>query len=206
MFKKKEKTMFMYRNFNKFVVADLSANLGKALLMSFLLCSLLGNLSTESAASGLSIGTSAPDLTLEDVNGKPFVLKEMRGQIIVLNVVPKPKNQNEGKIWMEETRKWMKAIENRYADSIVTLVIYQPFKTGLPFGNLAKYKLKKEPYRNCMDMKGTVVKAYGLTTVQLTLFVLDRSGKISNIVEGKFIEQSKKSIFDSVDLLILKGS
>ncbi|MCQ6960549.1 TlpA family protein disulfide reductase [Mucilaginibacter aquariorum] len=122
----------------------------------------------------LAPGTTAPDWTLYDVNGKKVSLSQLKGKVVLLDFY------FIGCSNCMQSLKPLNAIYEKYKNKelvIASLTERDSKKAVLDFEK--RYKIKYTGYINAAD----VVKSYHVTGFP-TFYFIDKEGKIGNVFVG----------------------
>jgi len=122
-------------------------------------------------------GFSAPDFTLERLNGEPITLSDLRGQVVLINLWA---------TWCPPCRAEMPAIEQVYRDlgaqGFVVLAVNTTFqdREADAAAFVTQYGLT---FPVLLDRDGAVSNRYQLRGLPTSFFV-DRQGVIRSVVVG----------------------
>ena len=133
-----------------------------------------------------AIGDKAPDIRLQDDEGKPFELSNLRGKTVVLYFYPKADTSGctlESKEFSENAKD--------FADCGAVIVGVSPDKVAAQCKFKTKYGF---PFALLADTDHTVAEAYGVWKeksmygrkymgIERTTFVIGKDGKINKVFE-----------------------
>ena len=141
----------------------------------------------------LTAGTTAPDWTLYDANGKKVSLSQLKGKVVVLDFY------FIGCSGCMLSLKPLNAIYEKYKNKeliIASLTERDSKKAVLDFEK--RYKIDYTGYINAAD----VVKSYHVTAFP-TFYFIDKEGKIGNVFVG-YIDDFEEKVSSVVDNLLSK--
>jgi peroxiredoxin len=141
----------------------------------------------------LAAGTTAPDWTLYDANGKKVSLSQLKGKVVVLDFY------FIGCSGCMLSLKPLNAIYEKYKNKeliIASLTGRDSKKAVLDFEK--RYKIKHTGYINAAD----VVKSYHVTTFP-TYYFIDKEGKIDSVILG-YNDDLEQKITAQIDKLLSK--
>lgn len=146
-----------------------------------------------SAIASPLVGRAAPDFTLAQLDGKPFTLSKLRGQVVVVNFWAS---------WCAECHTEQQALNQtwqRFQDSGVVVV-------GVNFedttGDASDYvRTAGVSYPVVEDGDSSTALAYGLRGIPET-FVVDRTGQIVDRIIGP-VDATKLS--NEINSMLLAG-
>ena len=141
----------------------------------------------------LAAGTTAPDWTLYDANGKKVSLSQLKGKVVVLDFY------FIGCSGCMLSLKPLNAIYERYKNKdliIASLSERDSKKAVLDFKK--RYKIKYTGYINAAD----VVKSYHVTAFP-TFYFIDKEGKIEDVVVG-YNDDFEEKVTSAINNLLSK--
>ncbi|MFZ5923274.1 MAG: peroxiredoxin family protein [Chloroflexota bacterium] len=136
--------------------------------------------SAAGTAAGISApqqGFEAPDFTLQNLDGEPVALSDLRGQAVLVNFWA---------TWCPPCKAEMPAIQKVYdeykAEGFTVLAVNMSFQddTGNIPGFMAEYGLD---FPVLLENSGQVAKTYLIRSLP-TSFFIDREGVIQEVVVG----------------------
>lgn len=133
--------------------------------------------STEGGIPNPRKGFTAPDFSLQAVNGDVISLSELRGQPVIINLWAS---------WCPPCRAEMPAIQNiyrEYHDQGLEVVAINATNQDNPSEALAFVKANELTFPILMDIDGNVSRLYQLQALPTTFFV-NSTGKIQDVVVG----------------------
>ena len=156
------------------------------LLVAFLAASLgvqywAHSLSRSSSSSNPSVkkGSTAPALSLSDLDGNPVSLEQFRGQVVIVDFwatwcEPCRTEFALLKKWLEDERK------SGLLDGVVTLAVNVGEERALVETYVASNPI---PFRVLLDETAAVSKEYGIRALP-TLLIIDRDGNVADVNVG----------------------
>ena len=132
----------------------------------------------KSAPSSVQVGGQAPDFTLSLLDGGEIRLKELRGQVVVLNFWAS---------WCGPCRLEAPVLEQMWKDYGGEVAFVGIAHNDVPQRARAFVQQYGVIYANGLDTRGVIARAYGLTGVPET-FVIDREGLVHDHYVGAIIE------------------
>ena len=157
---------------------------------------------SESSIDLVSHKQLAQNFQLYDADDKLFQLADHQGQIIVLTFIQNMDSKKVGKYWMDENRKWMLALVDKYQNEFVICGIKE--MTDIPRmipKAFIRSTLRKESFRFLIDWKGDVFNKYPLEHL-FTLLVIDADGQIYYELSDEFSESNFNELSNTIDTLI----
>ncbi|CDQ39906.1 MULTISPECIES: TlpA family protein disulfide reductase [Virgibacillus] len=149
-----------------------------------------GSISSVDEENMLKVGNTAPDFTLETLNGETLQLSELRGKKVILNFWA---------TWCPPCREEMPAMEKFYNDhqEEVEIVAVNLTDSEKKEEDVHTYNEKyKYSYPIPLDRKSDARNAYQVVTVPTTYFI-DSEGNIQQIKPGpmdyEFMEDTVNS-------------
>jgi cytochrome c biogenesis protein CcmG, thiol:disulfide interchange protein DsbE len=154
----------------------------------------------EAPAEGLQAGQQAPEMTidlgngstyqLEDLDGKPVRLADLRGKVVWLNFFASwcPPCQQETPI--------LRTLSNTYRDrglEIVGISVQETTAADVK-AYAERYRL---PYTIGFDGSGNVLREYRVFALP-TQFFIDTNGVIQQVVSGPVDEQGARALIESL--------
>lgn len=156
---------------------------------------------SENNTETVSKNQSAYNFKLYDADEKQFKLSDHQGQIIILTFIQNMDSKKVGKYWMDENRKWIEALIDKYQNEIVICGIKE--MTDIPRmipKAFIRSTLRKESFRFLIDWEGSVFDKYYLEHV-FTLLVIDADGKIYFELSDEFNEPKFNELCSKIDTL-----
>jgi len=156
----------------------------------------------ENNTETVSNNKSADNFKLCDTDEKQFQLSDYPGQIIILTFIQNMESKKVGKYWMDENRKWIEALINKYQNEFVICGIKE--MTDIPRmipKAFIRSTLRKESFRFLIDWEGDVFNKYPLEHA-FTLLVIDADGQIYYELSDEFSESSFDELSNKIDTLI----
>ena len=141
----------------------------------------------------LAAGSTAPDWTLYDANGKKVSLSQLKGKVVVLDFY------FIGCSGCMASINPLNAIYEKYNNNdliIASLTERDSKKAVLDFEK--RYKIKYKGYINAVD----VVKSYHVTAFP-TFYFIDKEGKIGSVFVG-YADNFEKNATSAIDNLLSK--
>ena len=145
---------------------------------------------------------SAYNFKLYDADEKQFQLSEYQGQIIILTFIQNMESKKVGKYWMDENRKWIEALIDKYQNEFVICGIKE--MTDIPRmipKAFIRSTLRKESFRFLIDWEGDVFNKYSLEHL-FTLLIIDIDGQIHYELSDEFSESNFDELSNKIDTLI----
>lgn len=141
----------------------------------------------------LSVGTTAPNFTTVDDEGKTVSLSDFKGKVVVLYFYPKDDTPGCTK----QAQSFRDNYEQYQGKDMVVL--------GVSMDDQASHKLFKEkyglPFQLLVDSDGAITNAYdvsGGSYAKRVTYVIDGDGKISHIDESVKTESHAQDILSAV--------
>ena len=150
----------------------------------------------------VSNNQSADNFKLYDADEKQFQLSDYQGQIIILTFIQNMESKKVGKYWMDENRKWIEALIDKYQNEFVICGIKE--MTDIPRmipKAFIRSTLRKESFRFLIDWEGEVFNKYPLEHA-FTLLVIDTDGQIYYELSDEFSESNFDELSNKIDTLI----
>jgi len=128
----------------------------------------------------------APKFSLKDAEGISFSLSDTTSRPIVLCFLSKTPDNEIGRLWMDESHKWVNHLKEKYADniSIITIKNMTNAPRFMP-KSLIKQKLKCEPNRILIDWTGLVCQQYQIENY-FALIIIDSEKNIIYSISESF--------------------
>lgn len=148
---------------------------------------------TEQSAEKSMIGKDAPDFTLKDVEGKSHALKDLKGQIVILEWANK-----DCPIW-KMRMDTLQSSADKYKDNknVTWLAIDSTSMSGHDESSVAAFNKENKITRpTLVDFDGKVGHAYDARNTP-HMFVIDKQGKIA--YDGALDNASPQSHRKSTD-------
>ncbi|NJO93650.1 MAG: peroxiredoxin [Hydrococcus sp. RM1_1_31] len=143
----------------------------------------------------LSVGTTAPNFTTVDDEGKTISLSDFKGKVVVLYFYPKDDTPGCTK----EAQSFRDNYEQYQGKDMVVL--------GVSMDDQASHKLFKEkyglPFQLLVDSDGAITNAYDVSGggySKRVTYVIDGDGKIS------YVDETVKTDSHAQDILSVVGS
>lgn len=139
---------------------------------------------TKEERAVLQVGDTAPNFTLQDVDGKQHTLTDYKGQGIVLNFWG---------TWCEPCKKEMPAFDKHYQtfkDKGVKLLAINVAESDYAVKTFMKQYGMTFPV--AIDTSKSVLRAYNIDPLPTTMLI-DEHGKIVKIITGEMTDEEIKN-------------
>ncbi|MBI3953605.1 MAG: TlpA family protein disulfide reductase [Chloroflexi bacterium] len=149
----------------------------------------------QSASGPPEVGKPAPDFALERLDGQKLALRELRGQVVLVNFWA---------TWCAPCRVEMPIIQQVYNEYQGRGFAVVAVNLGEPRGDVAEYvQLGGYTWNFVLDPGQTVTKRYNILGLPSSFF-LDRQGVIRQVHVGPFV--SKEQLQQKVASFFQGGS
>lgn len=157
----------------------------------------------ESRQPGLEVGKPAVEFSLEDTEATKTELKQLRGNVLILTVIPETNNQEERKKYFQKNTEWIEAFRQKYGEQIVMLGMT---KLNVPFfaKQMARNKIReKQSIRFLLDWQGDVLRAYSHPD-ELKIVLIDEAGIVRALASGEYSGQTAGPLEGELEKLMTR--
>ncbi|MCD4813926.1 peroxiredoxin family protein [bacterium] len=172
-------------------------------LLAIMCCQPALAASEESQRNILKVGKPAVEFTLEDTEETKLGLKQLRGSVVILTVIPETHSQKERKEYFQKNTEWIEAFRQKYGEQIVMLGM---IKLSVPFfaKGMARTKIReKQSIRFLLDWHGDVLQVYSHPE-ELNMVLIDKAGIVRALATGEYSKGTAMTINDELDKLLAK--